>query len=320
MSMSRFEITRTPKHISHPWRCYVAGIFLLFISSASAELYKYQDEAGIWHFSDHPPPGEGPRIVPGKDIPVQQQVVIHLLGKQEAPLFEVSNSLPSPIELEFSAKQMQNMAADPPLPIHKVIHASSREALTRFSPVHADMPWSYAYTTRFVLGDPAAKHITGKPYLPPFPSRKEFTISQAFDGERSHKRHPLTRYAVDIPMPAESPVHVARSGTLVEKKSGKLSPKSGHATYFVRILHRDGTFGLYANLAPDSVKLQPGMQINRGQTLGVLHKTKDGSKPFLHFAVQKNTGMKLESLPFSFTSLDGTPQEPKAGLLLRHPL
>jgi murein DD-endopeptidase MepM/ murein hydrolase activator NlpD len=311
---------RSLKRASCPWRCYIASIFLLFSSAAGAELYKYQDDSGIWHYSDIPPQGEGPRVESGNNLPTQQQVIIHLLGKQEAPIFEVSNSLPSPIELEFSAKQMQNMAAEPPLPIHKVIAAGSREPLTRFSPIQPDLPWNYAYATRFVLGDPNAKHISGKPYLPPFPSRKEFTISQAFNGEQSHKQHTLTRYAVDIPMPEESPVNAARSGTMVEKKKGKLSPKSDHATYYVRILHRDGTFGLYANLAPDSVKFQPGMEINRGQRLGMLQKTKDGSEPFLHFAVQKNTGMKLESIPFSFTSLDGTPQVPKAGSPLRHPL
>lgn len=303
--------------------CRKLGLCLLLLSTgATAQMYKYQDEAGIWHFSDKPPQVQHSSPRPSVDgiVPTEQQVIIHRLGEEAAPVFEVSNTLPAPIELEFSAREMQNLRADPPLPIRKVIPAGSREPLTRFEKIDPDAPWGYAYATRFVPGDPAAQHRAGKPYLPPFAPRKEFSISQAFDGEHSHRQHAMTRYAVDIPMPAASTVHAARSGTLVELKTGKLAPQRRDKTFYLRILHRDGTFGLYAHLDPGSVKLFTGMTINRGQVLGHLKGTADDTTPHLHFAVQKNTGMQLESIPFVFTSLDGTPQEPKTDLQLRHPL
>lgn len=287
----------------------------------NAQMYKYQDEEGIWHFSDKRPQGEtGPR--PASDVPVtaQQQVIIHRTGNEDAPVFEASNTLPAPIELEFSTRQLQNMRARPPLPLRKVIPAGSRVTLTHLSVIDPDAPWRYAYVTRFALGDPQAKHLTGKPYLPPFSAHKEFIISQAFDGERSHRQHPLTRYAVDIAMPEESAVHAARSGTLVEIKTGRLSPKHSGTTTYLRILHRDGTFGLYAHLDPGTIKLMPGMTLNRGQVIGRLAEVASGEATHLHFAVQKNSGMQLESIPFTFTSLDGAPVEPKTDLQLRHPL
>lgn len=297
---------------------------LLFLATghAAAQMYKYQDEAGVWHFSDNPPPSEQRRRHPSQDGPSssEKQVIIHRRGEDGAPIFEVSNTLPMPIQLEFSAGRMQNIRADPPLPLRKVISANSREPLTRFEKIDPNAPWSYTYRTRFVPGDPAAEHLTGKPYLPPFSPHEEFSVAQAFNGEASHNSHALTRYAIDIPMPADSTVHAARSGTVAEIKTGKLSPERRQKTFYLRILHRDGTFGLYAHLAPESVKLFTGMTINRGQIIGRLGSGANGSSPHLHFAVQKNVGMKLESIPFEVTSLDGTPQTPKTGLLLRHPL
>ncbi|MDY6981147.1 MAG: M23 family metallopeptidase [Pseudomonadota bacterium] len=305
---------------NHPLIALVPGLLLLLASGhVAAQMYKYQDEDGIWHFSDNPPPGEQ-RPSQKDSPPDEKQVIIHRQGEEDAPIFEVSNTLPMPIQLEFSAGQMQNMRADPPLPLRKVIGAGSREPLTRFAKIDPNAPWSYTYRTRFVPGNPAAEHLTGKPYLPPFSPHKEFSIAQAFNGKTSHNSHALTRYAIDIPMPADSTVHAARSGTLVEMKTGKLSPERRQKTFYVRILHRDGTFGLYAHLVPDSVKLFTGMTINRGQVIGRLGSAAEGKSPHLHFAVQKNVGMQLESIPFEVTSLEGTPQTPKTGLLLRHPL
>lgn len=302
----------------------ILGLLLPALAAQAVQLYKYQDEEGVWHFSDSPPQGQTgvhPSLGGNQAEVPQQQVIIHTLGEANAPHFEVSNTLAMPIELEFSAKEMHNMRADPPLPIRKVIGAHSRESLTRFEPINPELPWSYSYKTRYVLGDPEARHLTGKPYVAPFSPRKEFSISQAFDGEQSHRQDPLTRYAVDIPMPGESTVHAARSGTVVEITRGKLSPKRKKKTFYVRILHHDGTFGLYAHLDPDTVKLLIGMTVNRGQVIGRLEPaSQQGKPPHLHFAVQKNTGMKLESIPFNFARLDGNPVQPKTGLQLRHPL
>ncbi|MDZ7662493.1 peptidoglycan DD-metalloendopeptidase family protein [Thiohalophilus sp.] len=299
------------------------AVFLLLLSTTvHGQVYKYQDEDGVWHFSDSPP-GQNATdaTIAADDSPaMQQQVIIHRLGSDEAPVFEVTNTLPAPIELAFSAREMQNMRADPPLPLRKVIASGTREPLTRFEKIDPARPWGYAYASRYVLGDPQAQHRSGKPYLPPYPRQKDFAIGQAFDGERSHRQHPLTRYAVDIPMPAQSDIAAARSGHIVEINTGKLAPVRRQQTHYVRVLHQDGTFGLYAHLDPASIRMLPGTPVDRGQVIGQLAASADGEIPHLHFAVQKNTGMKLESIPFDFTSLEGTPVEPKTDLPLHHPL
>jgi len=316
------RITGPKRHASspcqHPW---LAVCLLLLSTTVHGQVYKYQDEDGTWHFSDNPPEQNdtGATAARGSPAMEQQQVIVHRLGSEEAPVFEVTNALPAPIELEFSAREMQNMRADPPLPLRKVIAAGAREPLTRLEKIDPARPWGYAYATRYVPGDPQARHRSGKPYLPPFARHKDFAIGQAFNGERGHQ-HPLTRYAVDIPMPAQSDIAAARSGHIVEINAGKLAPGRRQQTHYVRIVHRDGTFGLYAHLDPASVSMQPGTPVDRGQIIGRLAASADGETPHLHFAVQKNTGMKLESIPFDFTSLEGTPVEPKTDLPLHHPL
>lgn len=310
--------------VLHQVRWSAAGLLLLITANpaVAGKLYKYQDQQGHWHFSDTlpenyaPPPNRTDAIAqPGQHVTIQNT------GSDEQPRFEVSNAMPGPIELEFVGEEIVNMRATPPLPIRKVIPATSRQPLVRLEKIQPNRPWSYSYSTRFVIGNPKARHETGKPYLPPFAPFKDFTISQAFDDEQSHKQHPLTRYAVDIPMPVGTAIFASRSGTVMEIKSGKLSPLRKQATHYIRILHNDGTFGLYAHLDPASIKLVIGSQVNRGQAFAALGKPKSKSiTPHLHFAVQKNVGMKLESIPFQFVSLDGTAVDPKAGLQLRHPL
>jgi murein DD-endopeptidase MepM/ murein hydrolase activator NlpD len=301
----------------------MAGILMLIMINpvAAGNLYKYQDEQGNWHFTDKIPENYTPPAETAETAAVPEQVTIQNVGTDEQPQFEVTNNLPGPVELEFIGKHLHNMRATPPLPIHKVIPAGTRQPLTRLEKIQPDLSWSYSYSTRYVIGDPEAHHETGKPYLPPFPQTKEFIISEAFDGTRNHKQHPLTRYAVDIPMPPGTVIFAARSGTVMEIKSGKLSPLRKHATYYLRILHNDGTFGQYAYLDPKSIKLTVGTKVNRGQAIGALAKpASKNATPHLHFAVQKNVGMKLESIPFRFAGLEGSPVEPKTGLRLRHPL
>ena len=70
----------------------------------------------------------------------------------------------------------------------------------------------------------------------------------------------------------------------------------------VRILHDDGTMAVYAHLQPNSVRVQRGAKIARGQWIANSGNTGYSSGPHLHFVVQLNAGMSLESLPFRFVA------------------
>src|SRR5690606_11464548 len=74
-----------------------------------------------------------------------------------------------------------------------------------------------------------------------------FHISQGAGGDFSHNS-PKGRYAVDIAMPAGTPIIAARAGTVAKVRndqSGRLPDPSGN---YVRIVHDDGTHSAYLHL------------------------------------------------------------------------
>ena len=73
----------------------------------------------------------------------------------------------------------------------------------------------------------------------------------------------------------------------------------------IRVLHEDGTMAVYAHLQANSVRVRPGVKVNRGQWVANSGNTGYSSGPHLHFVIQLNAGMSLESLPFRFAKPAG---------------
>ena len=84
----------------------------------------------------------------------------------------------------------------------------------------------------------------------------------------------------------------------------------------VRILHDDGSMAVYAHLALEKAQVYPGMRVEAGQLIDYSGNTGYSTGPHLHFVVQVNQGMKLESVPFKFADGRGGAFEPKTGMWL----
>ena len=69
---------------------------------------------------------------------------------------------------------------------------------------------------------------------------------------------------------------------------------------FVRVLHDDGTMGVYLHLKQGSVSVREGQRVAVGSALGLSGNTGNSSGPHLHFVVQRNTGLGLVSIPYQF--------------------
>ncbi|MCW0463310.1 hypothetical protein NB705_000383 [Xanthomonas sacchari] len=94
----------------------------------------------------------------------------------------------------------------------------------------------------------------------------------------------------------------ARAGVVMEvrddfRESGT-DPRLGQAANLVRVVHADGSMAIYAHLAPGGVQVRVGQAVQRGDRLGLSGNTGLSSGPHLHFAVQLNRGLRLESVPF----------------------
>jgi murein DD-endopeptidase MepM/ murein hydrolase activator NlpD len=142
-------------------------------------------------------------------------------------------------------------------------------------------------------------------YYPPFPLGLEFPISQGFDGDVTHKE-PSNQYAVDIVMPIGTPILAARSGRVMDMEDdfhGAAQEKRYLSrSNQIRILHDDGTMAVYAHLQPNSLKVRQGASVKRGEWIANSGNTGYSNGPHLHFVVQLNAGMSLESIPFRFVT------------------
>lgn len=241
-------------------------------------------------------------------------------GTDEQPVFDVRNNYNGPIEFELTADEFVNMKSEPALPIRKLIPAKTTVHLCQLMQISASEPWSYTYSTRYELGKPGARHLTGKAYRLPFDEIQKHPVSQGYEGARSHQT-PATKYAIDIDMPAGTNVFAMRSGHVMEISHKRLDGnKQAVPDLQIRILHQDGTMGLYAHLIKGSLVVREGQRVQRGQLIAASGPSyNEKIKAHLHFALQRNTGMQLESIPFQLLAYPGSAVTPKVGLTLRHP-
>ena len=167
---------------------------------------------------------------------------------------------------------------------------------------------------RWVAGDPEA---SSAPYIytPPVPKGKGFRITQAFGGRFSHSKEP-SYYAVDIAMPVGTIIKAARAGIVMSVKDdyhmGSVSSKYFlDKANFLTVLHDDGTIASYVHILLGGLMVKAGDRVEVGQSLARSGSTGYSSGPHLHFVIRKNIGMKQKSIPFMFSSNDGSPYKPE---------
>ena len=81
------------------------------------------------------------------------------------------------------------------------------------------------------------------------------------------------------------------------EQSGRGNNPAGN---FVRVLHDDGTMGVYLHLMQGSVVVREGQRVATGERLARSGNTGNSTGPHLHFVVQRNVGLAIESIPFDF--------------------
>ena len=135
-----------------------------------------------------------------------------------------------------------------------------------------------------------------------------FELGQGFHGGFSHQDE-ANRYAVDLIVAEGTPVLAARSGVVMQALSGfregGTDPSLADRANQVRVLHEDGSMGLYAHLQEGAVFVRAGEKVTLGQVIGRAGSTGYSTGPHLHFAVQVNGGMRLVSIPFRMIGPDG---------------
>ena len=289
---------------------------LLPASVPAKNIYKFQDENGIWHFTDKAPAEDVEFETVYMEREPEPRIKIRRDGRKESPVYLLFNDFSGPVEVELRFEEAVNVLSEPTLPARFVIPAQTEQTLVGIGPLDERRGFSYRLGLSTVPGKPMSQKIEGMVILPPFSPAEEYPISQGFQGKKTHNT-PDSTFAVDIAMPVGTAIHAVRSGTVMDVEEDfnrggtdfdKFADKANH----VRILHKDGTMALYAHLDLASVSVRPGARIRAGQQIARSGNTGFSSGPHLHFAIQQNAGLQLISVPFKFRTPEGsvtTPEE-----------
>ncbi|MFC3607968.1 peptidoglycan DD-metalloendopeptidase family protein [Stutzerimonas tarimensis] len=266
--------------------------------SLAITVYKYTDANGVVTYSDQARPGAqvfqfSDRMVERTDNQVRLETRKHAAGET----LVVRNDLYAPVDVELRLENPQNVVGVPAQPIRWVVAPRSEIRLASLAPRDASQPMRYTPRLRHALGDP---RIIPKPYRYPLPWQGgPFRQTQGANGQYSHFT-PKGRYAIDIAMPEGTPIIAARGGVVVKvenQQSGRGTVPSGN---FVRIFHDDSTMSVYLHLMKGSVRVREGQVVAAGQLIARSGNTGNSTGPHLHFVVQRNVGLEVESIPFDF--------------------
>ena len=190
--------------------------------------------------------------------------------------------------------------------------AANREGVTLFflEPEEGSRRLAYQVRYTFARGVPdEVTHDDSHVYLLPFEHGQRYRLDQGYEGEFTHRDE--NRYALDFAMDEGTPVHAARSGTVVEVKQdssrgGRSSAYAQDANY-IFVLHEDGSVGNYVHLERGGALVEPGDKVEAGEQIGLSGDTGQSSGPHLHFDVRvPTTDGRMQSIPTRFKYHDGS--------------
>ncbi|MFJ5287293.1 peptidoglycan DD-metalloendopeptidase family protein [Pseudomonas sp. NPDC088429] len=277
---------------------FLCGFLLASTSAVAVTVYKSTDANGVVSYSDRPSKGAKEFVFQDRMVEhLERQVYLDIKKQKGGDVVFVRNDLYAPVEIALAFISLSNVRGAPAKAIRRVLPARSKTRMALLTPITAGQPLQYSPQFQYSLGNPVG---VAQSYRYPLPWRGgPFRLSQGAEGQYSHFG-PKNRYAMDIAMPVGTPIIAARAGVVVKvenSQSGRGTDPSGN---FVRVLHNDGTMGVYLHLKQGSVSVREGQQVTVGSPLALSGNTGNSSGPHLHFVVQRNSAAGLVSIPYQF--------------------
>jgi murein DD-endopeptidase MepM/ murein hydrolase activator NlpD len=290
--------------------------------SSAQSLYKYRGLDGEWIYSDRPPlDGSIAEIRQLQKGEVEAEIsVMHgFVGR--AVELTAHNQSYAPVEIELKIQNIRGLQyPHPDQELRWVVPARSDLALINLDMLEDGSTPFLEYQYQYLAGDPNARHRPLEAYRVPFAISSNYPVTQAFPEVATHTTRD-SHYAVDVAMPIGTDVFAARGGVVFDVATsnfrGGLDPeRDGPAANVVRIMHDDGTYAIYAHLNTNTIRVRPGARVKRGQYIADSGNTGFSSGPHLHFAVVRNAGMRIESVPIMFLGANADTVVPAVGMLL----
>ncbi len=214
------------------------------------------------------------------------------------------NDYYAPLLLEVEVSGVRDAVGSTGGRVTVVVPPRREMLVTTIPAARPDVAPSFTYRTVYSLGDPHAEHDAAALYRLPFGDGLRFRVTQA-PGGAVHTHHtPDTHDAIDFGMPAGTPVVAARAGRVMQvvqhHGEGRPDPSYLDKANLVRIVHDDGTWADYAHLQRASVRVRPGQRVEAGEFLALSGNSGFTFGPHLHFAVKRNRGGEIVSVPVRF--------------------
>ncbi len=300
---------------------FLAALLCSGISSAQT-MYKYRGADGEWIFSDRPPDDGRSAEIRGEERRASRSgVLVSHSFTGDGLRFVASNRYHAPVELRLRFDNI--VGVDYPHPdddLLWVVPARSDLVLFELPVLGTVSAPTVRYRHAWLPGDPAAEPSADVSYRAPYFLGTRHEITQTYPDSVTHRTRD-SMYAVDFAMPVGTAVVAAREGVVFEVSrdnfaGGPDPDEYANLANLVRILHDDGTFAVYAHLNRNSLRVLPGDRVEAGQHIADSGNSGFSSGPHLHFAVERNMGMRIDSVPVSFRDAGGRPVIPSTGDLL----
>ncbi|WP_024889681.1 M23 family metallopeptidase [Luteimonas huabeiensis] len=273
-------------------RALAALLLLGCVGAQAGEAWRRTGADGGVHDGERPPAAAARRWPGGAPAPIAR---LRIEQGEGETLAWAQNPLDGPVQVMLRAEDGTAPQAVPALPARATVPARTEVLLTRIAG-HGP-PARLALSA--VPGPPGARPREVE-YGYPLDTA-DLRVAQGWGGRYSHA-DAQNLHAVDFAAPVGTPVLAARDGTVMQIESGYTEAGTGSEDLaranFVRILHDDGSMALYAHLDAGGVRVRPGQRVRRGERIARSGDTGFSSGPHLHFAVQANRGMRLETVPF----------------------
>lgn len=291
-------------------------------TAAAQSLYKYRDANGELVFTDRAPmAAEEVEVRRLSQAPTRATMKVTQERVGDEVRVVAHNGLHVPVEvgLVINASSGVRDAREGELQ-RWVVGARGTRVLLRLPAEQGAALPQIDFDYDYMPGDPNAVHRAMNGYRAPFVAAANYPITQAYPDNVTHQSAD-SEYAIDIAMPIGTDVLAARGGIVFDvvgtNYSGGTDKEAHlHAANIVRILHDDGTFAVYAHLNWNSIRVRPGERVQAGQYIADSGNTGFSSGPHLHFAVQRNAGMRIEALPVEFEGPSSRSIVPATGNVL----
>jgi hypothetical protein len=294
-------------------------MLLAAASGAADTMYKYRDPDGNWIYSDRPPPdGATAETVPLEGGTADPVFGIRHVLDGNSIRFVAINEFQAPVEVMLRFDRLSGLEfPDPDDDLRRLVPPQFRGVVLSLDRLSEGGDWETGYVYEYVVGDPGARHRPPRPYRTPYALAASFPVSQAYPVAATHMTAD-SAYAVDFAVPVGTDIFAARGGVVfavqgANYRGGLDTSRQGAKANVVQILHDDGTYAVYAHLNRASIRVKPGDRVERGQYIAESGNTGFSTGPHLHFAVLRNAGMRIESLPVVFEGPNRAPVVPATG-------